>query len=155
MIFSSVFFIFVFLPATLLVYFLAPWKFKNLVLLLFSLVFYAWGEPVYVFLMIFSIVFNYFSGLELEQRRQRGEKTKLKICFVTTVVANLAILGFFKYYGFLVTNLNRILPFEIPYQELALPIGISFIPFRLCRISSMYIGAMWKCRGILSASELM
>ena len=151
MIFSSVFFIFVFLPATLLVYFLAPWKFKNLVLLLFSLVFYAWGEPVYVFLMIFSIVFNYFSGLELEQRRQRGEKTKFKICFVTTVVANLAILGFFKYYGFLVTNLNRILPFEIPYQELALPIGISFYTFQtLSYIIDVYRGNVEVQRNIIS-----
>ena len=120
-----------------------------------QLVFYAWGEPVYVFLMIFSIVFNYFSGLELEQRRQRGEKTKLKICFVTTVVANLAILGFFKYYGFLVTNLNRILPLRFLIRNWPFPLEFLFIPFRLCRISSMYIGAMWKCRGILSASELM
>ena len=96
MIFSSVFFIFVFLPVTLIVYYLVPWRIKNLVLLLFSLIFYAWGEPVYIFLMIFSIVFNYFSGLELDLRRRTGERLKFKICFLTTVVANLAILGFFK-----------------------------------------------------------
>ena len=130
MIFSSVFFIFVFLPVTLIVYYLVPWRIKNLVLLLFSLIFYAWGEPVYIFLMIFSIVFNYFSGLELDLRRRTGERLKFKICFLTTVVANLAILGFFKYYGFFVLNLNRILPVDIPYQELALPIGISFYTFQ-------------------------
>ncbi len=141
MIFSSVFFIFVFLPATLILYFLVPWKIKNLVLLLVSLVFYAWGEPVYILLMMFSIVFNYFSGIELEQRREKNQPIKFKICFWTTVAANLAILGFFKYYGFLITNLNRILPVDIPYQELALPIGISFYTFQtLSYIIDVYWG---------------
>ena len=73
MIFSSIFFMFVFLPVTLLLYFLVPGKVKNLVLLLCSLVFYAWGEPVYIFLMMFSILFNYISGIELERHRQKQE----------------------------------------------------------------------------------
>ena len=104
MIFSSIFFMFVFLPVTLILYFLVPGKVKNLVLLLCSLVFYAWGEPVYIFLMMFSILFNYISGIEMERHRQKQEEGKLRLCFWTTVAANLAILGFFKYYGFLVLN---------------------------------------------------
>ena len=151
MIFSSVFFIFVFLPVTLIVYYLVPWRIKNLVLLLFSLIFYAWGEPVYIFLMMFSIVFNYFSGLELDLRRRTGERLKFKICFLTTVVANLAILGFFKYYGFFVLNLNRILPVDIPYQELALPIGISFYTFQtLSYIIDVYWGNVEVQKNLIS-----
>lgn len=151
MIFSSVFFIFVFLPVTLAVYYLVPWKIKNLVLLLFSLIFYAWGEPVYIFLMIFSIIFNYFSGLELDSRRRKKEKRKFKICFITTVVANLAILGFFKYYGFFVLNLNRILPIDIPYKELALPIGISFYTFQtLSYVIDVYRGNVEVQKNLIS-----
>ncbi len=71
MIFSSVFFLFLFLPVTLILYYLVPWRLKNPVLLLVSLIFYAWGEPVYVFLMMFSIVFNYFSGLEISELRKK------------------------------------------------------------------------------------
>ncbi len=141
MIFSSIFFMFVFLPVTLLLYFLVPGKVKNLVLLLCSLVFYAWGEPVYIFLMMFSILFNYISGIELERHRQKQEEGKLRLCFWTTVAANLAILGFFKYYGFFILNLNKILPFDIPYKELALPIGISFYTFQtLSYIIDVYRG---------------
>ena len=141
MIFSSIFFMFVFLPVTLLLYFLVPGKVKNLVLLLCSLVFYAWGEPVYIFLMMFSILFNYISGIELERHRQKQEEGKLRLCFWTTVAANLAILGFFKYYGFFILNLNKILPFDIPYKELALPIGTSFYPLQtLSYIIDVYRG---------------
>lgn len=141
MIFSSLFFLYVFLPITLLLYFLVPMKLKNVVLLLFSLVFYAWGEPVYIFLMIFSIVFNYLSGIEISAYQEAGESSKARFCFWFTTAANLAILGFFKYYGFLLDNLNAILPFEIPYRELALPIGISFYTFQtLSYVIDVYLG---------------
>lgn len=141
MIFSSIFFLFVFLPVTLLLYYLVPWKLKNFILLLCSLIFYAWGEPVYVFLMLFSIIFNFISGIEI-QRYQEQEQTKLlRFSFWFTVAVNLAILGFFKYYGFLIGNLNAILPFDIPYRDLPLPIGISFYTFQtLSYIIDVYWG---------------
>ena len=78
MIFSSLFFIFVFLPLMLLVYYIVPWKIKNIVILIFSIIFYAWGEPVYVILMIFSIVINYVTGLELEQYKEENNREKAK-----------------------------------------------------------------------------
>lgn len=130
MIFSSIFFLFIFLPITLLVYYIAPKQFRNFILLLFSLGFYAWGEPVYVVLMLFSIAINFIGGLEIENYVELNEERKAKIACISTVVINLALLGFYKYYGFLVENLNLILPFEIPYKQLALPIGISFYTFQ-------------------------
>lgn len=151
MIFSSIFFIFVFLPVTLVLYYLAPYRLKNLILLLCSLVFYGWGEPIYIFLMMFSIVFNYLSGVELEQRRKQQDERKLRICFWSTVAVNLAILGFFKYYGFFVVNLNKILPVEIPYKELALPIGISFYTFQtLSYIIDVYKGEVEVQKNLVS-----
>ena len=151
MIFSSIFFLFVFLPVTLLLYYIVPWQLKNLMLLLCSLIFYAWGEPVYVFLMLFSIIFNYLSGIEINYYREQNNQTRLKSCFWFTVAANLAILGFFKYYGFLITNLNAILPFEIPYRALALPIGISFFTFQtLSYIIDVYKGNVPVQRNFIS-----
>ena len=143
MIFSSIFFIFTFLPLTLLVYYLVPFKAKNLVLLIVSLVFYAWGEPIYVILMIFSILINYVSGLEIEAYQESGEEKKAKYAFIVTLVVNLLVLGFYKYYGFLLSNLNAILPFKIPYKELALPIGISFYTFQtLSYVIDVYKGKL-------------
>ena len=133
MIFSSIFFIFIFLPLTLLVYYLTPFKAKNLVLLLVSLIFYAWGEPVYVLLMLFSIGINYVSGREIEVFRSENteqSEQKAKIAMIVTVVINLCILGFYKYFGFVMDNLNAVLPFEISYHALSLPIGISFYTFQ-------------------------
>lgn len=130
MIFSSIFFIFAFLPLVLFVYYLVPFRLKNFVLLFFSLIFYAWGEPIYIVLMLFSIVINFVSGLEIEQHLQNDHKRKAQFACVTSVVVNLFILGFYKYFGFLMENLNAILPFEISYTKLALPIGISFYTFQ-------------------------
>lgn len=141
MIFSSIFFIFVFLPVTLLVYFLVPKVLKNFVLLICSLVFYAWGEPVYILLMIFSIVYNYISGVEIDLYRKREKTAQLRFIFWLAVGVNLGILGFFKYYGFFLDNLNRILPVDIKYTPLPLPIGISFYTFQtLSYIIDVYRG---------------
>ena len=139
MVFSSLVFLFTFLPITLLLYYLVPRKGKNLVLLLCSLVFYAWGEPIYIFLMIISILFNYFSGLDIA--RKQGKKKAVRRSLIYAVVVNILILGFFKYYGFIIENLNMILPFEIPYRSLALPIGISFYTFQtLSYLVDLYRG---------------
>ena len=139
MLFSSIVFLFTFLPITLLLYYLVPRKAKNAVLLIASLIFYAWGEPVYIFLMIISILFNYFSGLDIALKA--GKKKACRKSLIFTIVVNLFILGFFKYYGFVVENLNAVLPFDIPYRELALPIGISFYTFQtLSYIIDLYRG---------------
>ncbi len=152
MVFSSVFFLFVFFPVTMLLYYVVPWRFKNAALLLVSLIFYAWGEPVYVFLMLFSIVFNYFSGIEIAALRDGARSKKaLTVCFVFTIAVNVGVLGFFKYYGFLITTLNDILPFNIPYRELALPIGISFYTFQvLSYIIDVYRGQVRAQRNFIS-----
>lgn len=130
MIFSSIFFIFAFLPIVLILYYLVPFRAKNLVLLIFSLIFYAWGEPIYVLLMILNILINFFSGLEMEGFIKEGDMRKAKYACIVTTVANFLVLGFYKYYGFLIENLNAVLPVDIPYKALALPIGISFYTFQ-------------------------
>ena len=141
MIFSSIFFIFAFLPITLILYYVVPFKAKNFVLLFFSLIFYAWGEPVYVILMLFSIIINYVSGLELEYYIGLNDMRRAKIACIVTTVVDLSVLGFYKYYGFVIDNLNVILPFDIPYKELALPIGISFYTFQtLSYVIDVYRG---------------
>ena len=104
MIFSSVFFIFIFLPLTLVLYFLVPRAGKNVVLLISSLIFYAWGEPIYIVLMMFSIVYNYISGVEIDYYRNKGNRGKMRFVFWMAVAVNLAVLMFFKYYGFLMEN---------------------------------------------------
>ena len=125
MVFSSVTFLFLFLPVSLILYYIVPQKLKNFVLLLCSLVFYAWGEPIYVLLMIYSILLNYVSGL-LMANHPKYKKQVL----VFTIVLNLFIIGFFKYYGFLMENFNALTGLNIPIRKLALPIGISFYTFQ-------------------------
>ncbi len=126
MLFSSLLFLFVYLPVTLAVYFLVPARWRNLWLFIVNLVFYGWGEPVYILLMVFSITLNYVSGLLISRRREKG-KTVLTFC----IVLNLALLFFFKYYDFLAENL-RLIPFLafLAPLGLRLPIGISFYTFQ-------------------------
>ena len=129
MLFSSIVFLFKFLPAVMLLYYLLPVRFRNVILLLASLVFYAWGEPVYLFLMLLSILFNYFSGLDIARNLQ--DKRAAKRSLVFNLIINLAVLGFFKYEGFVLDTLNGILPVHISYHALPLPIGISFYTFQI------------------------
>lgn len=126
MVFSGLYFLFSFLPLVLILYFLVPEFLKNLVLLLASIFFYAWGEPVYVFLMLFSAAFNFVVGLDIDGA-VKSEKKKL---LIFAVVVNLFILGFFKYYGFFIETVNAVFGVSIPCRELALPIGISFYTFQ-------------------------
>ena len=131
MVFSSLEFLFLFLTVTLLIYFIVPLKLRNIVLLLVSLIFYGWGEPVYVFLMIFTIIVDYIFGLLVEKGLRKDDKKFAKRSMVAAIVINLAILGFFKYYDFFVTNL-RLIPglSGLPLLGLSLPIGISFYTFQ-------------------------
>ena len=137
MVFSSAAFLFVFLPVTLLLY--CPKLFyksrekeiakKNLVLLIASLVFYAWGEPLYMLLMALSILFNYFIGLDIEMHRESPKKMKAVLVF--GILFNVLALGFFKYSGFVVESLNSAFGLNIGFTAPALPIGISFYTFQI------------------------
>ena len=119
MVFSSIFFVFTFLSLTVAAYYLAPARFRNGILLLSSLFFYAWGEPVYVFLMLYSILFNYVAGIDIARTLKR--RGKAKGCLLAGVAVNLLILGFFKYYGFLEENLEALFLVELPDLNLELP----------------------------------
>ena len=127
MLFSSIPFLYYFLPAVLIVYFLVPPKFKNAVLLLFSLVFYGWGEPKLVFLMMFTIAVFYFCGLAIGKAKQlRWKKSWLSV----SVVVSLGLLGIFKYADFFISSVNAVTGLGIPLLKLALPVGISFYTFQ-------------------------
>lgn len=130
MLFSSNVFLFVFLPCVLLLYALVPRRLKNAALLLFSLLFYGWGEPAYLLLMLAVIGLDYFFGLRIAGAKEKGVSAKLPL--VLGLAANLLILGFFKYAGFLVRTLHALLPAAriIPVPEIPLPIGISFYIFQ-------------------------
>ena len=129
MVFSSLVFLFLFLPVVLILYYLTPRKFRNLTLLIADLVFYAWGEPVFVLLMIFSIVINYIAGILLG--KYHDKKNLSKWILIADVAVNLGLLGFFKYAGLIGETLNIVLPFlNLPAIEVALPIGISFYTFQ-------------------------
>lgn len=128
MVFSSLLFLFLFLPAVLLLYFVSPWRIKNLVLFVTSLIFYAWGEPVYIAIMLLSTVTDYGFGLLLSDPKRSSSQRKWIV--VASVIVNLTLLGYFKYADFLIQNVNALLGTQIPLTELALPIGISFYTFQ-------------------------
>ncbi|CAM4101031.1 MBOAT family O-acyltransferase [Bacillus paramycoides] len=127
MVFSNLFFLCLFLPAVLLIYYAVRKELQNIVLLFFSLVFYAWGEPIYVFLMLFSIFVNYWFGILLGNSRFTNGQRKMLLTFA--IVMNTAILGYFKYANFLVDNINSIFHTNIILEKIPLPIGISFFTF--------------------------
>ena len=130
MVFSSLEFIFVFLASVLAVYYLVPPKARNIVLLLFSLVFYGWGEPVYVFLMIATITVDYICGYIIGRDLDSKPK-RAKVTLIISIVINLALLGVFKYYDFFAGTLNSLLGRGVfPTLGLTLPIGISFYTFQ-------------------------
>ncbi len=128
MVFSSLTFLFAYLPIVLAVYYLVPMRWRNLVLLLVSLFFYGWGEPVYILVMIFSILMNWIFGNFISRYRDSDRK-KAKHFLVGCIVVNLALLGFFKYWDFFASNLNH-LGLSLPILRLSLPIGISFYTFQ-------------------------
>ena len=127
MVFSRLNFLFLFFPAVLAVYFLVPFRAKNAVLLLASIFFYAWGEPVYVILMMLNILLNYVTGLQMEAA---SDRRKRKFQLAAGVAVNLLLLGFFKYSGFLVGIIGNITGITIAWKEPGLPIGISFYTFQ-------------------------
>ena len=127
MVFSGLLFLFLYLPITLAVYYVVPRAWRNLVLFIVSLVFYGWGEPVYIALMLFSITLNYVAGFLVE--KWRGDK-KAKRAVIVSVILNLVLLVFFKYYDFLAGSINDLTGLSLPILHLSLPIGISFYTFQ-------------------------
>ena len=127
MLFSSIPFLYYFLPAVLTAYFLAPGKAKNAVLLLFSLLFYGWGEPKLVFLMLFTIALFYLCGLAIGRAVQQRWK---QFWLTVSVVISLGLLGLFKYADFFIGSVNAVTGLSLPLLKLALPVGISFYTFQ-------------------------
>ena len=128
MVFSSLTFMFAYLALTIPLYFLVPLRWRNLVLLLVSLFFYGWGEPVYIIIMFVSIAIDYSHGLLVEKYRHDDKKARWFVG--QSVVFNLLLLGFFKYYDFIAVNLSLIPGIHIEPLGLPLPIGISFFTFQ-------------------------
>lgn len=125
MVFSSLVFLFVFLPLIICLYYLSKDKYKNYLLLVASLFFYAWGEPTYIVIMILSIIANFIFG-----RQVSIENKYRKIWLTTSVIFNIGMLGVFKYTGFFIDNLNNIFNLNIMNPQIALPLGISFFTFQ-------------------------
>ena len=128
MLFSSISFLFYFLPAIILLYFLVPFKFKNAVLLLFSLFFYAWGGVKYALFMIIAIVMGYIFGLLIEKLRG---KVWSKVVLTVAVASIISFMLYFKYMDFFIENINAIFGANIPLLKIVLPIGISFYTFQI------------------------
>lgn len=128
MVFSSILFLFTFLPIVLFLYYIAPGKLKNLILLISSFIFYAWGEPVYIVLMIFSALVDYSHGILIDKYREN--KKLCKLILLSSIVINIGLLSFFKYYDFILNSINSLIGTSFKGLGLPLPIGISFYTFQ-------------------------
>lgn len=150
MVFSSILFIFYFLPLTLLLYYAGPSRLRNLVLLVISLVFYSWGEPVYISIMLFSTVFDYGNGIAIEKCLSSGRKRAARAVLLLSVAGNLGILGFFKYSNFFIETINAAGGTDFPLLEIALPIGISFYTFQTMSYTiDVYLGQAKAQRNLI------
>ena len=129
MAFSELKFVFLFLPLALLAHKVMPMRGKNLILALLSLLFFAWGSPEYVLLMLAIVAFNYFSGLLIGEKKAENDPRGAKYTLVSAVAANLLMLGFFKYWGFLLENVNAVFGTHLATRITSMPIGVSFFTF--------------------------
>lgn len=149
MVFSSLLFLFIFLPLFLMIYYVAPKRLRNFILFIASLIFYAWGEPVYVLIMIFSTLLDYTVGRVIDH--YRTDKFIPKIALAVSVCGNLGMLGFFKYADFFIENLNNFLGLDINLLKIALPIGISFYTFQTMSYTiDLYRGKIGVQKNIIS-----
>lgn len=130
MVFAGLTFLYHFLPVVLIAYLICPKQFRNGLLFLASLIFYAWGEPVYVLLLLFSTVSDYWHGRMMDKHMQAGQKGRARGFLISSVLINVLVLGFFKYADWLVSLLNRIPGISLPLLHLGLPLGISFYTFQ-------------------------
>ncbi|MDD6328914.1 MAG: MBOAT family protein, partial [Lachnospiraceae bacterium] len=131
MLFSSITFLFMFLPATLLLYYISPDKIKNIVLLICSLLFYAWGEPRYVIVMLVMVCIGYGMGRLTDIQKKKQNKTGARVVLVCTIIVDIGVLFFFKYMGFFASNIKNLAGIDLKLPKLSLPLGISFYTFQL------------------------
>ena len=151
MVFSSLLFLFRFFAIVILLYFIVPRKFKNLILLVSSLIFYGWGEPKYVYLMMATIFLDYITGLLLERFMNQEKNKAAKITLIVSVILNLSALCFFKYIGFITNNINNIPGVDLTVLKVALPIGISFYTFQsMSYIVDVYWGIVKAQHNVIS-----
>ena len=147
MVFSSLIFLYLFLPLVLVFHFvLKNQTYRDWVLIISSLLFYAWGEPVWVILLVFTAGFDYLNGIIVEKYRRRWPS---KAALVASIAGNLLLLGFFKYSGFIAHNLNQVFNLNLPYKEYGLPIGISFYAFQsISYVIDVYRGEVTAQRSL-------
>ena len=149
--FSTLFFLFVFLPVSLILYYVFPKKLRNIPLVVLSLVFYAWGNPVYLILLLLSMAFNYVSGLQIAGYKEAGRTAFARAAMIIAVAANLLLLGYFKYFAFLLETLNLIPGLNLSAPELSLPLGLSFYTFTvLSYILDVYMDRAPVQKNVLS-----
>lgn len=135
MLFSSITFLFGFLPLVLLVYYISPRKIRNFILMIFSMLFYAWGEPKYIIVMIISIFVGYVMGLLTDYYKKKDKLSVARFTMVLSVVINLGILFYFKYIGFFTENINSLFGLDLNIIKPSLPLGISFYTFQILSYS--------------------
>ncbi len=128
MLFSSLTFLIIFLPILLILYYISKDKYRNIILFIFSLLFYAWGEPKYIFLMLLSIVINYFLAIFIDKFKSKNNK---RIIMILAVIFNVSLLFVFKYLNFFITNINSLFNTNLGLLKVTLPIGISFYTFQI------------------------
>lgn len=151
MLFSSITFLFAFLALVLILYFIVPRKMKNLVLLVFSLVFYAWGEAVYIILMLASIAVAYVTGIFADKQKENASPKAALASVIIAVFWNIGLLLFFKYTDFFISNANSMFGFSIKLLGLSLPIGISFYSFQaLSYVIDVYRGEIRAQKNIIT-----
>lgn len=149
MVFSSILFIFRFLPIAMFFYFLTPNRFKNLTLLLLSLIFYSWGEPKYFLIMLASIFVDYFVSIGIDKYKEKKFKRVLLLCI--SVCFNLGMLFFFKYFNFFLENINSIFGLSLQYVKITLPLGISFYTFQTMSYTiDVFLGKVKAERNIIN-----
>ena len=150
MVFSSLTFLFIFLPIILIVYYLSPKKLRNVILFISSLIFYAWGEPVYILIMLFSTVFDYINGLLIKKYKETSQLKKSRIVLISSIIVNLGILCFFKYSNFFLENIKNVFNIDIQLLNIVLPIGISFYTFQTMSYTiDVYLGKVEAQKNII------
>lgn len=154
MIFSNIFFLFRFLPIVLLIYYIVPYKYKNGIITIASLIFYSWGEVKYFPIMIASTVVDFFASLTIEKKR--GNRKIEKACLAVSVVFNLGMLLFFKYTDFFIANINNFAGTSIPLLKITLPLGISFYTFQTMSYTiDVYRGKVQAEKNIINFSAFV
>ncbi len=146
MLFSSLTFLFIFLPILLIIYYISKEKYRNIILFIFSLIFYAWGEPKYIFLMLLSIIINYFLAILIDRY-----KNNQKILMILAVIFNVSLLFIFKYLNFFIININDLFNINLSLLDVILPIGISFYTFQiLSYVIDVYRGKVAVQKNIIT-----